>query len=211
MLQWIAQNQAVVTAITGIGTLLVWIVYLQVFVSSYRRQLRPKILITRGAGDGLEAHCFVSNMSSDPVYIESILLTLEVPDDEWACPVTDLLDLEDDDAKGSSRSWTRQGPLRTAEMKDIGSFLDLVRHVLRRKQGRRQAELGDAIPDWLRAVKVEVLGAYGTEDLLIGARRRFVVIAEEGEVRLQGDRLFTEQITRRAERKRLIERLKQDP
>jgi hypothetical protein len=210
MLKWISQNYQMITALTGIGTLLVWIVYLQVFVSSYRRQLRPKILITRGAGDGLEARCFISNMSSDPVYVQSIIVTLELKNESWVCPVTDLLDLEDEEAPSDPRGKTRQGPLRSADLNDIGSFLSLVRHVLRQRQGRN-ADLSTANLEWLRAIKIEVLGVYGSEGLLIGARRRFFFVVEDSNLRLRADQLSTEQITKRGERRRLMEILKQDP
>ena len=70
--QWIAQHSQAISALTSIGTLLVWVIYLQIFVSSYRRQLRATLLITHGAGDGLEARCLLSNMSSGAVHVASV-------------------------------------------------------------------------------------------------------------------------------------------
>jgi len=58
-MQWIEDHREPITALTGLGALAVWVVYLQVFVSNYRRQLRATLLITRGAGAELDAHCFL--------------------------------------------------------------------------------------------------------------------------------------------------------
>jgi hypothetical protein len=51
-LQWIEDHCQLITALTGIGTLAVRVIYLQVFISNYRRQIRATLLITRGAGFG---------------------------------------------------------------------------------------------------------------------------------------------------------------
>ena len=86
--------------------LLVWIAFLQVFVSSYRRQKRPNILIHRGAGSELEARCLISNMSAEPIYIESLIATVETVDGRWSCPVT-----EADEGRSDLTLATRQGPM----------------------------------------------------------------------------------------------------
>ncbi|WP_353641458.1 hypothetical protein [Mesorhizobium sp. WSM2239] len=43
---------------------------------------------------------------------------------------------------------------------------------------------------------IEVLGIYGSEDIPIGARRRFVVFDGDGRQRIQGQELETTQIRR---------------
>ena len=62
------------------GTALIWVVYLTAFLASYRRQRRPSILITSGAGRGMGAHCFVTNLGLEPVYVLDIILDLTRPD-----------------------------------------------------------------------------------------------------------------------------------
>jgi hypothetical protein len=208
MLQWIARWHDVITALTGIGTLLVWVLYLQVFLRSYRRELRANILITRGVGDGLDARCFISNMSAGPVYVQSIIVTLEIGGERLVCPVTDLLDLEMDCPEPPDlRLKTRQGPLSTGDLKDIGAFRSLIHHVLREKRGRGAA----ADLNGLGTIEIEVLGVYRSEQPMIGAKRKFRIIAGDGGIRVQGETLTTEQIRSRRNRKKLIAALKQDP
>ncbi|WEX10554.1 hypothetical protein [Chelativorans sp. AA-79] len=207
-MQWIEQNHDLITALTGAGTLLVWVIYLQVFVSSYRRQLRATLLITRGAGEDLEGRCFVSNMSSGPVYVQSVIVTLDTPDATLICPVTDVLELEGDGVPNDPRLRTRQGPLSTGEIRDIGTFGSLVRHVLKTQTGGSVASRAEQAA--VTAVTIEVLGIYGQEDLPIGARRRFVLHDEEGRIHIEGEDIATKQIRGRRERRRLVSDLQRD-
>lgn len=205
-MQWIAEHRDVITALTGIGTLLVWVTYLHVFVSSYRRQLRATLLITRGAGDGWGARCFLSNMSSGPVYVESVLIEIETKSGIVCCPVTDWVHLEGD-AAADSRRLTRQGPLASGETRDIGSFMNLIRDALHSRSSGPDAAIALAA---VRCFEIKVLGLYSSEDVPIGARRRFVVLNEGGRARIQGHDLATKQIRKRRDRRRLVADLKQD-
>jgi len=201
-LEWIAQHGETISAITGVGTLIVWIIYLQVFVTSYRRQLRATMLITRGPGLGLEARCFLSNMSSGPIYVATIQVELEYAEGSVVCPVTDVVDL---DAAGGQQSQTRQGPLRDGETRDIGSFEQLLRHSGEAPAAAPHLALGE-----LRSITVEVVGLYGSEDLPIGARRCFLLLAQDGNMVVRGSELRTRQIRSAAGRRRLLGDLERD-
>lgn len=206
MLQWIAQHRELITALTGLGTLIVWVIYLQVFVSSYRRQLRATLLITRGAGDGPEARCFVSNMSSGPVYVQSVLVTLATAKKTFVFPVTDMPGTASK-AAADPLERTRQGPLASGELRDIGSFGNLIQHVLHGTQTPPNNGFASAAVEY---VTIEVVGIYGSEDLPIGARRRFLVVKENDRFRIQGQGLQTHQIRGRRARSRLVADLARD-
>ncbi len=199
-MQWIADHSQLISALTGVGTLLVWVIYLQVFVSSYRRQLRATLLITRGPGDGLAARCFVTNMSSGPVYVQSILIALETPNGTVVMPATETQDAEQQ-AYSRPLERTRQGPLQPAAIRDIGTFEHLMSPALQEAADR---------PEAVQAVTIVVLGVYGTEDLPIGARRRFVVTPSGSRLRLHGATLGTEQIRKKRERRKLLADLQRD-
>ena len=92
MLDWIGENHSVVSTLSNVGMLLVWIVYMQLFLSSYKRQTRPKILINVGAGRSIDGRCLLSNMSSEAIYIESLIATMETGEGRWVYPVTDAQD-----------------------------------------------------------------------------------------------------------------------
>ncbi|MXQ14518.1 hypothetical protein [Microvirga makkahensis] len=192
MWNWITSNHQVIGTLVNIAMLFVWIAYLQVFVSSYRRQKRSSILINRSSGSGLDARCLISNMSAEAIYIESIIATVATAEGRWSCPVTEPLEGRSDlDLK------TRQGPLQAGRFIDIGSFQSLIEPALR---------MGTVAPNRsenLVAVEIKVIAAHGSEDLLAGATRRFDVIRQQDRLLLRGHVVGTHQIRSRRERERL--------
>ncbi|MBM1170601.1 hypothetical protein [Microvirga arabica] len=204
MWNWIASNHQVIGAMANIAMLFVWIAYLQVFVSSYRRQKRSKILINRGAGSGLEARCLISNMSAEAIYIESLIVSVETTDGHWSYPVTELLE-----GRSDLELATRQGPLQTGQLIDIGSFQSLIQPVLRRGMGL-DGTVAPSDLDNLVAFEIKVIAVHGSEDLLSGAVRRFDVIRQQNRLLLKGHAVATHQIRSRRERKRLEDEVKAD-
>ena len=197
MWNWIATNHQVISALANIAMLVVWIAYLQVFVSSYRRQKRSNILINRGAGSGLEARCLISNMSAEAIYIESVIATVATAEGRWSRPVTEMLEGRSDlDLK------TRQGPLQAGRFIDIGSFQSLIEPVLQEETELRGTVAPDIIENVI-AFEIKVIAVHGSEDLLTGATRRFDLIRREDRHRLSGHAVGTHQIRSRRNRERL--------
>ena len=67
MWQWIDQNSGALNVLLNLGILVVWSFYLQLFVAGYRRERSSKILISCGAGEAADTHCFVCNMSAEAI------------------------------------------------------------------------------------------------------------------------------------------------
>ncbi|GGE40926.1 hypothetical protein GCM10007276_17900 [Agaricicola taiwanensis] len=205
-LQWIAEHSEAISALTDLGTLAIWAIYLQVFVSSYRRQLRATLIITRGVGSDLDARCLVSNMSSGPIYISSVFVRLETSSGTIITPVTDVFDAEKQRDR-EPHQHTRQGPLQAGESRDIGSFRQLIEHALHAapgidRSGDEKVQVG--------FILVEVVGLYGSEDLPIGARRGFDILAEGVQHHVHGRQVHTEQIRTRRQRRELTKDLQRD-
>lgn len=200
MLNWLSSHAQLVGAAINLCMLVVWIVYLQVFVSSYHRQVRSKILISLSGGRGLDARCLVSNMSSQAIYVESIIIDLETEDERKSFPITELLDYEQWDQPSDLNLWSRQGPLGAAQVRDMGSFRKMLSHALGEARGW-PGSVGDDEFAKVQALDVRVVAAYGSEDLPIGAVRRFEIRREDGRTRLRPQSSETGQIrSRRARR-----------
>jgi len=130
MLQTLTQHAALISAAMTCVTALIWIVYLSFFLRSYRRQQRPSILITSGGGRDLDAHCFVTNLGLEPVYLLDVVIDLIEPNgnvvravipernERWneACPG------EEDDARRA----TNVGALSSGGERDLGRFRTLI-------------------------------------------------------------------------------------
>lgn len=201
MWTWIGNNSAALGAVLSLCTAVIWIVYLQIIFASYKRQRRTRILIARGAGDGIESRCLISNMGAEPLYVVSIIATLHVGDRRITSAVTDL-ETEEMGEIGEAREGTNQGPLKTGEYMDIGRFADLM------TRSAREAGASDvAVPEDIGAVELTVIGAYGADDLSVGATRHFdVVRGESGEWVLDPPRISTRQMRSRRDR-RALERM----
>lgn len=204
MLQWITNNHQVISVLASVSMLFVWIAYLQVFVSSYRRQRRPSILVNRGAGSGLDARCLISNMSAEAIYIESLIATVETTERRLSCPVTDL-----QEGRSDLKLATRQGPLQAGQFVDIGSFQSLIDPVLRTGASPGGAIASDTLENLL-AFEIKVIAVHGSEDLPAGAIRRFDLVRQQDQLLVRGHVVGTQQIRSRRKRAKLRDDLKVD-
>lgn len=200
MLPWLTANSEWLNLIASWAMVAIWIVYLQVFLHSYRRQAYPKIVINRAAGSSLEAACFVSNMSSDAIYIESVIVRIGYGSDTFACTVTDFEFFDGQSRASDPKARTFQGPLPPSQYTSLGTFKGLIETVARRT-GRDRDEPGssaDAI-----SVEVTVVADYASEHLLIGAKRSFSAHRKDGQWKLTADTPSTHQIRSPRERKHI--------
>ncbi len=130
MLQNLLHFAPLITAAMTCVTALIWVVYLSFFLRSYRRQQRPSILITSGAGKDLDAHCFVTNLGLEPVYLLDVVIDLIDPagkvvraviperTERWSHAVPG----DDDDVRRA----TNVGALSSGGERDLGRFRTLI-------------------------------------------------------------------------------------
>ncbi|WP_136634633.1 hypothetical protein [Pseudooceanicola onchidii] len=126
MLDWIESHATLISAGVQIVTALVWVVYLQVFVVSFRRQRRSNILINRVAGNHDRGHLLVGNMGAEPIYVSAVMVEPRIGGQLRRAMVTDSLTGSDGLAEDQAVSQSRQGPLNSAETRDIGALGDLL-------------------------------------------------------------------------------------
>lgn len=202
MFQWIVDHSDTVNAASSMAMLFVWMAYLQVFLRSYRRQVRPKIVINRAAGSALDAHCFVSNMSSEAMYLESVIVTVNNGEQTATHTVTDVDTLDGDQPPEDPRERTHQGPLRPGEYMSLGTFHELLNKVIRR-QGEGRENLGASVKSV--TLDVMIIADYSSEDLLVGANRRFKAERKGETWYLAAESAETQQIRSRRERRKIGE------
>lgn len=169
MLQWIGQNSQALNVVVNTAMLIVWLTYLQLFLMSYMRQRRSHLLINRGAGDGVESRCLISNMSAEPVYIQSIMAVLKKGDNAWTAPVTDFDDTRGDQVDHVSEA-TNQGPLGVGEFIDVGTFAKLAE-----RTARFAGASGEEVEQTFDAMELTVVAAHASEALPVAARREFAL------------------------------------
>ncbi|MCE7032922.1 hypothetical protein LY625_09910 [Lysobacter sp. GX 14042] len=207
-MSWLIEHRQLITLLVNVGMLVVWITYLQVFLAGFRRQRKPTILINVGQNRGLDAHCLVTNMSAEPIYIHALVAILEGPGGVVTCPVTEL-DGEDWSGPSDLRLWTRQGPLASAQIRDMGTMKAIIDHA--RKTISNEEGDPQAIAE-LRTLEIQVIAVYGSEDLPVAARRRFdLVRGDDGEPALRPQTYAARQIRSRRERRQIARTLADGP
>ena len=209
MLEWISDNSALINVFANLGMLAIWAIYLQMLFTSYKRERRPRLLITRGLSSDLDARCLVTNMSRDTIFIRSIIVTLETAAGELRYPVTEIDRIENRGDPADIKQQTRQGPIASGAMRDLGSFAAIVTHVLDYKgpddpPGSHNGWAG------LKALTITVIGVYGPDDVSIGARRSYDIVSGASNVHLTPRTIDAEQIRSSRERREIDKLLRED-
>lgn len=187
-------------------TALIWVVYLTAFLASYRRQRRPSILITSGAGRGMGAHCFVTNLGLEPLYVLDIILDLTRPDGTRIRAViperNEHLPSDGQPGPDDGRSATNVGPLASGVQIDIGRFKTMIE--------RACAENPEVQPDMpLSALEITVVTITAARAELCAASRTYKVEEKDGALRLCATSIKAKQIQGVFARRRLARELEQ--
>jgi len=202
MLEWLSGNAQTISALTSIGTLTIWTIYLQIFWRSYRRQGTAKLIINWGEGRKLSARCFVTNMSERAVFIQGVVVDLQTRCGRHRVHISDAEDVRRSGRPTEWKHLTRQGPVDPGKLLDMGSFetiLDYSVHVSSGEEKFVDSELGQRVQEF----EITIIGVYGSEDMLIGASRRFQIERCEGKPLLHSPTVETYQITSSRERRQL--------
>lgn len=197
MLSWLGSHAAALNLVLNAGILLVWLFYFQILLANYRNQKRPKILVNRGGGTGWDSRCLLTNMSEKVVYVYAVVARVECGGKPFQSVVTERRDVAENRSAAESRERIGQGPLGSGEMIDLGSIRDLVDFAVTEEAGRQAADAGQ-----VDSVEVKVAAIYDSEDIIIGASRRFAV-RDDG--RLDPETVYTRQIRARRHRKVLAD------
>ncbi|MBW9091397.1 hypothetical protein JNB91_26695 [Rhizobium wenxiniae] len=206
MIELLQASAPVVSAAASIGTLCIWAVYLQIFVGGHRRQVKPMLVINHGEGRALNAHCLVTNMSREPVHIQSVVAKVITENHTYTAYITDAEDIRQSGIDTGWQRMTRQGPLQPGTMADMGTFDCIIEYA-----EASAIEAGELFTGKLDSVaeniEITILGIYGSEDLLIGATRKFDLTKSDSGSAIRASEALTRQITRRRERRKLLKEL----
>lgn len=193
--QFITTNSGGISVVTNVMMLAIWVLYFQLLLHTYRHGMRPKILINRAAGYTLDARCVITNMSSEKIHLESVLLVLRSDKEEQTFVLTEHADNEAEEMP--PQVWF-QGPLGSGELIDIGTYRSLIDRAL----GPNSSDHPLREPR-LRSLKIAVVATYTAEDQIIGAERSFDI---KGDDRRMAPRAYSAEQIRSGRRRAEIER-----
>lgn len=188
---FIKDNHGAISAAAAVLTMVIWVLYFQLLLNSYRHRIRPKININRGGGLSSSSRCVITNMSAEAVYVDAVILTLKNGEKQRVCSLSDL-DVSPS-ADKDLRPQLFQGPLASGEFIDIGSFDELI----------ESAEEGGTIASDTKSIEVMVIGTYTADDGLIAAERRYDLPRKDGQCLLKPVTFSTRQVRSRWERRKI--------
>jgi hypothetical protein len=209
MIEWLKDNHQLITLGISASTLLVWVFYAQLLLLNFRRQRKPSLIINRGAGKGLSSLCLISNMSTEPMFINQLIVVIETSKGPLELDVTDIRHSIDDETAAlpdlAIGQTTHQGPLRSGEYIHVGTFQAMLVGVAR----RHGVELNGYRPVGdleFNAMEIRAVAFYGPERHPIGVLRRFK-LADRGEpdCALIPESPFTRQLLSRRHRRRVLQ------
>lgn len=128
-MEWLNENAQAISAVASIFTLFVWVFYAQLLYNGYVRQRRPRVIINRGQGTGVDAICLISNMSSEAIYIQHLVAVLHTQNHSYNLDVVEYQQRSSEQHENRYR--THQGPLASGDYLNIQSFGDIVNRLKR--------------------------------------------------------------------------------
>lgn len=201
MLDWIAENSATLQVAVSLFTAVVWLAYLHILWLNFRRQRQPVILINRSIARDENAHCFVTNMGAEPIYLLEVMARVVTEDKTYHVKVTEREEVALKDVE-NPLTRTNQGPIKSGEFIDIGSFLDLLR--------RAEARIGtEGLFDKVRQMDLTVAAADGHTTRLIAARHEFRAEWKDGKPYFVPERIMAHQIRNIFQRRKITAMLEE--
>lgn len=206
MMEWISDHTSLLALVVQIVAAIVWLAYLQVFVSSLRRQRRSNIFVNRIAGNRDQAHLLIGNMGAEPIYVTAVIADLDAGDRTHSAVISDRAGPDDGSEPApvpgdKALSRTRKGPLDSAEYRDAGSFQEIIDLAL--------ANGGDALQAGDVTGMTLTVAAESTHDgYLVAGQQSFWIGHRDGQRIFVPKEVHTRQIRGRRERRALAERLR---
>ena len=198
-MQWLNDNAQAISAVASICTLFVWVFYAQLLYNGYVRQRRPRIIVNRGKGIGTDALCLISNMSSEAIYIQHLVAVLHTRDGLYELDVVEYQQQSGDDEQSCYR--THQGPLASGDYLHIQSFGAIVKQLADHWQLDEHV-LKQQKPE----LEIRVIAIYGSEDMPVGASRRFALDLNTNPLQqLTPLKVDTQRMNSRRERKQVLQ------
>jgi hypothetical protein len=204
MLEFVVANSQLVNTGANVAMVVIWLVYLQLFFVTYRRQRRTNIHIDRGVSKDENARCIVTNMGQEPVYLLAVVVDFGEGGDASRAVVTDRDELVDREV-AAPLDRTNQGPLLQGEARDVGSLADLMHRA--REQLEKEIDRTE-----VEKMRVSIVAISNQGHNLVAARKTFDAEHRQNGVTIfRPERTLTRQIRSRMRRRRLLELLENRP
>ncbi|MDX1654731.1 MAG: hypothetical protein R3310_05925 [Candidatus Competibacteraceae bacterium] len=198
MPDWFVDNLDLITTLTNVAMLLVWIFYARLLYKDFRRQRSPVIFIHRTFGEELNPHCLVVNLSADTVHILCVMLTLHTRHGQFTGRITDYKKMAPDHQQEQQAlpvsheelmESIKQGPLSPGYFLNLNTFRTMVETVKAEVVDGHFGEDGttpsfDKLVQATDYLSIRVVAIYGRYEKPVAARRTFEIERSAGGLRV---------------------------
>jgi hypothetical protein len=185
MPDWITANLNLISTLSNMAMLLVWVFYARLFYKNFSRQRNPLIFIHRTFGESLNPDCLVVNLSSDTIHILCVMMTLHTKEGAFTTRITEYSRLAPNEAGRREQPNHRQlmeiykqGPLPSGHFLNLDTFRTMILTVKTDavdghfgKEGRSPS-LGELVESTSK-MDIRVVALYGHFEKPVAARRTF--------------------------------------
>lgn len=199
-------NAEIIGALTGMATVLIWLLYLNMFWHEHRRRNRPFLVIHHATAQSPEATCLFVNMSKEPVHIQCVIAYLNNSKERTRHYLTNFNRINPQSQ--NSKPQLLEGPIMPGGYLILGTFEDIIigRDVGLEKSQNREKGPSQEFFNAQRLREVETMEicvavTHGQTINPIGARRTFFIEEYNSEIRIRSLSIHTEQLTNRKKRK----------
>ena len=199
MLSWFQENANLLSMLSSFAMLVVWLLYLQLFYQSFKRQRQPNLLIHQANGFDLGSLCMIANMSVSNVHIAALLVDASRGDAAVTFRPAPMASdpLEADDPLRNAHV----GPLAQGGYHTVGTFRTLVAEAEARLAESDDAGSTDTEDEDVLQLTVRIVAFVGPELHPIGARRTFEITSAGGVVDVRARFMLPEQLSSRRQRR----------
>lgn len=173
---FIQENAELVSALTSVLSVGVWIFYANLLYRQFRHQHHPRVMIHQAPDLSGESQCMLINMSPRLVNVVSIVAVGWTEKGLLRANVSNYHIKQKEDGLKNFRSEDvrqlfKQGPLSSGEYLVIGSFQDLLNLLIQSRENTDE----DINIESIHQLEIRVALFQGMENHPLGATRRFEV------------------------------------
>lgn len=177
------------TPVSSALTVVIWIIYLQLFFWQYRRNSRPYLVFHHAHNDNPDALCMLVNMGEKAVHVQCVQAVLCLRNGEQrSMTITDFNRINPDNELIQQK--IRQGPVSAGGYLLLGTFREIMLG-----SGTDEKNTNWSIDD-VEELELRVAVIHGPSKFPVGARRSFTV-SSQPHLRLFPTNIHTEQLIRR--------------
>lgn len=173
----------------------IWVVYLQLLFTQYRRNSRPYLIFHHSQNESPDALCLLVNMGEMAIHIECVQAVVTLHSGEThKLAVTQFKRVNVMDQ--NIQQTLRQGPLLNGGYLVLGTFRDII-------ENTELGKGGAIVLEQVKSLELRAAAIHGPSKYPVGARRYFELTHDENSC-IFPKQIYTEQMVKRKQQKEVI-------